>query len=213
MNRTATPARPEPLFVGNQAWLDLVNTELVERGTRVDLLDTFPALVEWLVAASLLDEAAAADAVRRWAGTPEGERVLAEALALRGALRTLADALASERAVPPASVDAINRVLRERVCYAQLVASGGRYERRMLPATDAPVRLIAPVADSAAAFLARGDTALVRRCGNPACVLYFYDTTRNHARRFCSPATCGNRVKAAARYRRLRDERRAPRDR
>jgi predicted RNA-binding Zn ribbon-like protein len=35
-------------------------------------------------------------------------------------------------------------------------------------------------------------------------VLFFYDTTKNHARRWCSMAFCGNRHKVAAHYRRLR---------
>jgi predicted RNA-binding Zn ribbon-like protein len=33
-------------------------------------------------------------------------------------------------------------------------------------------------------------------------VLFFYDTTKNHARRWCSMAFCGNRHKVAAHYRR-----------
>jgi predicted RNA-binding Zn ribbon-like protein len=54
------------------------------------------------------------------------------------------------------------------------------------------------VAESAAQFLSSGDPSLLRRCDSPGCILFFYDTTKNHARRFCSPATCGNRAKVAA---------------
>jgi predicted RNA-binding Zn ribbon-like protein len=32
--------------------------------------------------------------------------------------------------------------------------------------------------------------------------LYFYDTTKNHTRRWCSMTGCGNRAKAAAFYER-----------
>jgi predicted RNA-binding Zn ribbon-like protein len=35
-------------------------------------------------------------------------------------------------------------------------------------------------------------------------VLFFYDTTKNHARHWCSMTICGNRSKVAAHYRRLR---------
>jgi len=44
----------------------------------------------------------------------------------------------------------------------------------------------------------------VKACQNPQCVLLFYDTTKNHARRWCSMAACGNRAKVAAHYQRAR---------
>jgi len=37
--------------------------------------------------------------------------------------------------------------------------------------------------------------ARLARCGNPACRLTFLDDTRNHARRWCDPGGCGNRVR------------------
>ena len=48
------------------------------------------------------------------------------------------------------------------------------------------------------------DLSLVKACQNPQCVLFFYDTTKNHARRWCSMAACGNRAKVAAHYQRAR---------
>lgn len=44
----------------------------------------------------------------------------------------------------------------------------------------------------------------VRRCAHPACVLYFYDTSRNGTRRWCSMEACGNRAKAGRHYARTR---------
>jgi predicted RNA-binding Zn ribbon-like protein len=44
----------------------------------------------------------------------------------------------------------------------------------------------------------------IRRCQNPACVLWFFDTTRNGTRRWCSMAACGNRAKARRHYDRAR---------
>jgi predicted RNA-binding Zn ribbon-like protein len=38
-------------------------------------------------------------------------------------------------------------------------------------------------------------------------VLLFYDTTKNHARHWCSMSLCGNRHKVAAHYRRRRSPR------
>ena len=40
----------------------------------------------------------------------------------------------------------------------------------------------------------------VKHCENPDCVLWFFDTTRNGTRRWCSMAVCGNRMKARRHY-------------
>jgi predicted RNA-binding Zn ribbon-like protein len=47
----------------------------------------------------------------------------------------------------------------------------------------------------------------IRQCQHPACVLWFYDTTRNGTRRWCSMATCGNRAKAHRHYDRVKKTR------
>jgi len=54
------------------------------------------------------------------------------------------------------------------------------------------------IAHQIAAFLAEANLSYVHRCANTtSCVLYFYDTTKNHRRQWCSVATCGNRHKVA----------------
>jgi predicted RNA-binding Zn ribbon-like protein len=57
--------------------------------------------------------------------------------------------------------------------------------------------MLAPVAEWAADLLADGDFELIRRCESEECVLWFYDRTKSHHRRWCSMATCGNRHKVA----------------
>ncbi|MNH42693.1 CGNR zinc finger [compost metagenome] len=56
---------------------------------------------------------------------------------------------------------------------------------------------LAPLAESAAELMAEGDFDLVRVCEHPDCVLWFYDRTKSHRRRWCSMALCGNRHKVA----------------
>ena len=110
------------------------------------------------------------------------------------------------------AVAAINAILRADPRYDQISLThppargdmSARFERHARRTDFAPLRLLAPLADSASELLCGGDASRVHRCGNPKCVLYFYDTTRNRRRRFCTPEGCGNRVKAAARYRRSR---------
>jgi predicted RNA-binding Zn ribbon-like protein len=60
---------------------------------------------------------------------------------------------------------------------------------------DVLVRAI--LARQIALFLAEANPSYLRRCANSSCVLYFYDTTKNHRRQWCSAAICGNRHRVA----------------
>ena len=102
-------------------------------------------------------------------------------------------------------LEAINRVLAECGSHRRLVRKAKGFSSTIIPERDSAIQLLAPVAESAAWLLEHGDLSLLRRCENPRCVLYFYDTTRNGRRRWCSMAGCGSRAKAAAYYRRKRD--------
>jgi predicted RNA-binding Zn ribbon-like protein len=192
---------PEFPLVGNLLWLDFVNTEPVLDGARVDLLDDVDDLVAWLQAAHAPPQPAR-PALR--GGTSEGRAVFREALALRAALRTGAERLAEGKPPGEELVRAINRVLAERPGYRELVREGKGWVTRVRPVTISARQVLVPIAESAAWLLEHGDPSLVRRCEGPACVLLFYDTTRNRSRRWCSMEGCGSRAKAAAYYRRTR---------
>jgi lactoylglutathione lyase len=53
-----------------------------------------------------------------------------------------------------------------------------------------------PVAESAADLLTVRDLSLLRKCENPACVLFFYDTTKNDARRWCSMPSAATGIRS-----------------
>ena len=57
---------------------------------------------------------------------------------------------------------------------------------------------LAPVAEAIADLLANADFNLIRHCEGKACVLWFYDRTKGHRRRWCTSTGCGNRAKVAA---------------
>ncbi|HWZ58420.1 MAG TPA: ABATE domain-containing protein [Gemmatimonadaceae bacterium] len=194
---------PAPVFLAGQSWLDFVNTAYLDRGQPVELLPDVEHLIDWLVAAGLLDRA---EAARARAGR-HGAALLDEALEVRRTLRELAEWLIDgHRTVPVRARTTINRVLAARSGYPQVVGER-RLEQRVVTTITQPIGILAGVAQSAADLLTHGDYGLVKQCVGPTCVTVFYDTTKNHARRFCSAAVCGNRFKAAARYRRLKGER------
>ena len=188
------------LFVGKRLCLDFVNTRVIEHGKAVDRLASGADVMRWLKAAGVL----ASDGLRTRprAAAPHGARLLREALALREAIERMAARLAEGRPVPRSSVAAINRVLRDGREHVELVPSAGGFRTVRHAEAGDRLRVLVPVALSAAELLANDDPSRVRRCGNPACILYFYDTTRSRTRRWCSMQGCGNRLKVAAHRRR-----------
>jgi len=46
--------------------------------------------------------------------------------------------------------------------------------------------------------MAAGNWSRLKVCANETCQLAFYDSSRNRSGRWCSMATCGNRMKGRA---------------
>jgi predicted RNA-binding Zn ribbon-like protein len=202
--RTAPPPAPEGefSFVGNLLCVDFVNTEVVSHGAPLDRLGDVDALLRWARAAGIADDAALRRLPAGWDTGRDAGRLLRDARALRAVLRTALDALADGR--PPAAevVPAINHALAAGASTLRLERRGSAYATLRELLDPSPAALLAPIAESAAWLLEHGDRALIRHCENGACVRFFYDTTKNRRRRWCSMDGCGSRAKAAAYYRR-----------
>ena len=173
---------PRPL-TGEPLSLDLLNTRWTEEGAVRDLLTDTDGLAVWLGAHGL-----------------EG-RFAADAATLRHTLRAR-DAL--QRAVdgaPGKGVEAVDAVLAHGRIRATLTPDGPG-ER---PEFDDPSW--GPAWLAARDYLRLLDTApdRIRGCAHEACVLHFFDTSRNGTRRWCSMAACGNRAKASRHYARTKD--------
>jgi predicted RNA-binding Zn ribbon-like protein len=192
------------VFVGNHRALDFVNTEVATEGAPRDLLTDLAALTDWLVQAGALDRSAARRAAMRWRGTRAGDALLAQARALRSALRRLADAAVHRRPVPRAALEAINRLLARGALVTRIERGGQGFTAKSGLRLEEPADLLVPIAEAAGDLLCHADLSRIRRCAHPACVLYFLDGTKNGTRRWCDMRTCGNRANAAAYYRRHR---------
>jgi len=193
------------LFIANQSCLDFINTDLVMNGQPTDLLSSFQDLAAWLVQAGLLT---GKDEERiEGEGSRDEVETLKEAKAFRRTMRVMAERLAARKPVPQAALDLINELLRHRVGYAQVTHRSGMFERRYEAGFEDANQVLGLLAEAASDLLCACDLSLVKKCQNPACVLFFYDTTKNHARHWCSMNLCGNRSKVAAHYRRHRKHR------
>ncbi|HWZ85926.1 MAG TPA: ABATE domain-containing protein [Thermoanaerobaculia bacterium] len=195
---TEKPEKTEFLFLAGHPCLDFLNTRTVAKGQAVELLPTLDEFLRWLTRAGRIDARGAAEALKRWNDGPEGARITERARAFRETLRHMTDAIVRSRSASTEGVAAINFILAENDGNLRLERQGAGFRTRFAARPTSPITLLGVVAEAAADLLSRGDLHLVRRCGNPECVLYFYDTTRNHRRQWCAMGTCGNLMKVRA---------------
>jgi predicted RNA-binding Zn ribbon-like protein len=185
------PLRQEPLA------LELHNTLYAARGELIDGLESADGLSAWLAAIAdrLPEPARDADASRH-----------PEFLALRGAVRDALQAALEGEPVPASALEVINvAVGRAPVSPLAVVRPDGRLqaETRYHTADATDVALAALAAD-AIELLAGPDRERLRACGAPGCVLMF---SKDHPRRTWCSAACGNRVRQARHYERVRHAR------
>src|SRR5271166_5049181 len=102
-------------FVGYYNCLDFVNTEFAkEGGHRIDSLQGFADLIDWLCESRLFNRRQLERALKSWGSEHAAERIFQYALALRRALLAMAEKLATRRAVPRESLEAINKTIGKR---------------------------------------------------------------------------------------------------
>ncbi|BDI33292.1 hypothetical protein CCAX7_53430 [Capsulimonas corticalis] len=185
------------LFYGNSLCLDFVNTERMREGARVDLIESADDLWEWMLESGALP----LDAVESGKRQLPGEVAVREAKELRAALRGMARQMAAGETVAPEIAEMLNAHLRRRRGYQQLTLGEGGWTRRFHSEDAQGMDFLFTLVDSAIDLLSGGQ-GLVRQCESNHCILYFFDTTKNHRRRWCCMEGCGNRHKAAEHYRR-----------
>jgi predicted RNA-binding Zn ribbon-like protein len=191
------------LFIGNHPCLDFINTQLVIKDTPTDLLETFDDLVAWVVESDVMRKQQA-EAVSKQLSGNEQAGILEQAKALRATLRAMARQMAAGNGVPKAAVSAINALLQSCRGYREVVREGQNFKQHFIPSSNGKDEVLASLAMMGSDLLTSADVTLIKKCKSPACVLYFYDTTKNHARNWCSMQLCGNRDKVAAYFKRQR---------
>jgi predicted RNA-binding Zn ribbon-like protein len=177
--------------------------------TPTDLLETFEDLVDWLVNSQTLSKK---DAEARSGELRQDQKpqILAQAKTFRTTLRRMVESIVKENRVPESAVTAINQLMRPCSGYRELARMrSNAFKEVFIASADSKDAFLASLAIFASDLLRMADLTLIKKCKNPACVLYFYDTTKNHARNWCSMQLCGNREKVAAYFRRKRQNRRS----
>jgi predicted RNA-binding Zn ribbon-like protein len=194
---------PRPL-PGEPPALDLLNTQWLASGQPVDLLATAGGTVAWLAAAGAAAGPAAGAAAAARQPLVQARQAICDVLAALNEPGGQPAVPATGHPTAPASGQATDR-LNAVLAHGRLRLSIGpdRTASREL-AVDDPAWRPAVLAAANLLDLLAATPGRIRRCQHPACVLWFLDTTRNGTRRWCSMASCGNRVKARRHYERAR---------
>ncbi|MDH5831667.1 CGNR zinc finger domain-containing protein [Luteimonas sp. M1R5S18] len=181
------PPQADPPFVGDHLAMDLLNTQARVEGVEIDAWASGADVLRWLARQGI--------APAPGAGRVDETELLARAVDLRAQARRLIVARTQGSAGDPAGLNAHLHACPATSSLQRDDASGFVLVRSARG--DAIARLLLPVAEAVAELLAEADFSLVRQCEHPDCVLWFFDRTKSHRRRWCSMAVCGNRHKAA----------------
>jgi predicted RNA-binding Zn ribbon-like protein len=192
-------------FIGHYACLDFVNTEPKRSGEIKDLLGNYEDLITWLASAKLFSRNNLTRALEEWRGKPAAEEVFKEALSLRNCLGKMAEKIVRARPVPRGTVQALNDMIGKSSGTTRLVKTARGFERRFEPDLRESSQMLVPIGESAAALLCGGDLSRLKECANSGCGAFFYDTSKNRGRRWCTTTGCGNRMRVAAFYERQRE--------
>lgn len=186
---------PEPYVIADHPALDMLNTTAVVDGQLVDFWQSDADVLAWLERMGM--------ACKGHARFAKGA-LLEAARALREAVRGLVEQRKAGLRGDPSE---LNRFLQQAASHPRLVWDSNEAPRlEWVGGSDSPEQLLAPLSALAAELLGEGDFNLVRKCEHPDCVLWFYDRTKSHRRRWCSMAACGNRHKVAEHRKRQRGE-------
>jgi predicted RNA-binding Zn ribbon-like protein len=175
-------------FVGDNLAINFINTRRMIDGQLTDILQSDSDVKAWL----------------RRLEIPVAKETLSfsDGVLLHKAreLREIAlAAVKDQKSGKKPSLVALNRFLEAAPSHVALMTDDARNIRVMrVYGKETVEAFLAPVAEAVADLLANGDFDLIRPCESNTCVLWFYDRTKGHRRRWCTSTGCGNRAKVAA---------------
>jgi predicted RNA-binding Zn ribbon-like protein len=193
----ASPSAHGAVALRGALALDLINTEIIDRGKRRDTLPSPEALARWWEAACerYPDQCVSEETDGTIAWTSE---LLDAVVGLRMALRTLITQVVESGAVEEEELKPVNAILA--LGYSALERTReGNVKPAMRLHDPKKGSVLVPIALSALRLFTESDWRRLHQCKNDRCILFFYDTTKNGARRWCS-ADCMNRARSIHQY-------------
>ena len=203
-------------FLGEALCLDFLNTvHDAEAEDPEEELSSDADLVAWAAQAGILAVSEAgrlqAGALRNYVrlkllGKKRGS-LLQDVRALREVLRQMFQRAARDRKVASRDVETLNLLLKRFPAAGRIERSNSDWTMNWESQAGGAEKIFYAIVKSAAELVASGRWRAVRECASDTCTWMFLDTSKNHSRRWCEMARCGNRDKVQrfrARWRRAR---------
>jgi predicted RNA-binding Zn ribbon-like protein len=201
--------RPPAIFIADSLGLDFLNSIATPLDKSIDWLDSGDGLLNWLAQAKLVPADALGELKAR-AMPGELDKVADQARALREWFRGFVRKHIGRPLTPKElrELAPLNRLLERDEAFNQISrhGDGDRLELRATHRWRSPESLLLPIGAALAKFVCEEDFANVKVCEGHSCTLVFADHSRRRARRWCSMAICGNRVKQIAHRERLKSK-------
>ena len=118
-----------------------------------------------------------------------------EARALREALRAIFQRAVRGKKIGLGDVETLNLLLKCFSVAGQIEKSNGDWTMNWDSRAGGAERVFYAIVKSAAEVVATGRWRALRECDSDTCTWMFLDTSKNHSRRWCEMARCGNRDK------------------
>jgi predicted RNA-binding Zn ribbon-like protein len=202
-------------LVGGRLCLDFTNTVDWHVGPHPqEYLTSYADLVAWSQHAHLLDETRAQQLLAAASAHPAlAAAVLQQAIAFREALYRIFLAILAQRPPDQADLATFNALHAQALAHSQIEPAATGFAWRWMVEEQELGWILWPLVRSAAELLLSPDLTQVKMCSGPDCGWLFLDTSHNHARRWCTMQSCGNRAKARRHYQRERQHAQANIDR
>jgi len=212
--------RPQPLFIADDFGLDILNSVAAPWGEQIEWLGDGADLLVWLEQAGQIPQESASRL--RENSLPKAlDAVAVQARDLREWFREFVANHAGRPLKPSAlaDLDRLNRLIARGETYRQIELQivdtleaaqqtnevrGSSLQWRRHRRWRTPEDLLLPIAEAMGDLICQANFERVKNCEGPKCTLWFHDTSKNHTRRWCMMAVCGNRAKAAAHRARVR---------
>jgi len=192
-------------FESGDLSLDFANTaDWSASPEPVEGLNRYEDLLAWGLQAGVLDGPQAQVLLARARTRPQQARAtVQQAVRLREAIFRIFSQAAGEEPALPDDLGVLNQALQQALPHLRVGPDGEAFAYRWEAGSPELDRVLWPVARAAAELLTSERLERVGRCADDrGCGYLFYDTSRNHSRRWCSMESCGNRAKAMRHYER-----------
>ena len=188
--------------------LDFTNTVGWHASSKpVERLNTYTDLLNWSLDKGLISDQEA-DYLRQQASlhSDQAQAVLEHAIELREAIYHIFLANINNMTAQATDLDVLNYWLQVGVLHLKINSAEKGFAWNWSEDESSLDQMLWWAALSAGRLLASENLARVGECADErGCGWLFYDTSRNHSRRWCDMNDCGNRAKSHRHYEKVQD--------